>query len=205
MSRNVTPEQIDAILPQTQCGLCSYKGCMPYATALVNDNVAIDLCPPGGVTGLQAIAKLVNKDPTPYLAEMAAKAKPRMLAVIREDECIGCTKCIQACPVDAIVGGGKLMHTVITAECTGCELCMAPCPVDCIDMLTLAPAPAAETQQRADLARKRFNAREQRLSDKSKTPMPTVNFSVQTNKTAQEKQSYIQEAVARAKLKKMTV
>lgn len=202
MTRNVTPEQIDAVLPQTQCGLCSYNGCMPYAKALVNDNVAIDLCPPGGVKGLQAIAKLVNEDPTPFLANMMKKAKPRLLAVIREDECIGCTKCIQACPVDAIVGGAKLMHTVINQECTGCELCVAPCPVDCIDMLTLAPAAEAEAAWQQDNARKRFNARELRVSDKSKTP-EVVSFKTQVSKSAGEKRSFIQEAVERARLKKL--
>ena len=131
----ITADQIDALLPQTQCGLCTFKGCMPYAEALAAKSAPIHLCPPGGVDGLIALGKLLNEDPSPYLEEMKEKAKLPMRAVIREDECIGCTKCIKACPVDAIMGSAKLMHTVLTDECTGCELCIAPCPVDCIDMI----------------------------------------------------------------------
>src|SRR5437868_6342768 len=107
-----SPEQIDAILPQTQGGLCGYNGCMPYAQALAQEQATINLCPPGGVKGLLAIADIMNADPMPYLAEMEQKAKPYQVAFIREAECIGCTKCIQACPVDAIIGSAKSMHTV---------------------------------------------------------------------------------------------
>src|SRR5438445_11653691 len=116
-----TAQQIDAILPQTQCGLCSYKGCMPYAEALANDEALINLCPPGGIDGLFAIADLLDKDATPFIAEMEKTAKPRSIAIIREAECIGCTKCIQACPVDAILGAAKQMHTIISSECMGCK------------------------------------------------------------------------------------
>ncbi len=134
---NPLVEQINAVLPQTQCGQCGYPGCKPYAAAIANGD-AINKCPPGGEAGVKALAALLGKEVTP-LADASA-VKPKLLAFIREDECIGCTKCIQACPVDAIVGAPKLMHTVIAAECTGCELCLPPCPVDCIDLIT---APAA--------------------------------------------------------------
>ncbi|WP_255987802.1 electron transport complex subunit RsxB [Chitinolyticbacter albus] len=126
--------QIDAILPQTQCGQCGYPGCKPYAEAIANDEADINQCPPGGDDGVRKLAELLGRDYKPLNAEHGAPA-PRALAVIDEARCIGCTLCIQACPVDAIVGAAKHMHTVIAAECTGCELCIAPCPVDCIAML----------------------------------------------------------------------
>jgi electron transport complex protein RnfB len=198
MSRvNVTAKAIDAILPQTQCGLCGYGGCMPYAEGLIRENAAIDLCPPGGVKGLQAIAKLVNEDPTPFMTSMAEKTKPKLTAVIREAECIGCTKCIQACPVDAILGSAKLMHTVITRECTGCELCVAPCPVDCIDMVPVTEASEAEEKQKADLARERFVARQERLEGKpiAATPAPEIN-------PQNDKKAFIEAALARARMKR---
>ena len=114
-------DTIDELLPQTQCGQCGFPGCRPYAQSIA-DGDAINKCPPGGQTTINAIAKLLDITAVP-------------IAYIREDECIGCTKCIQACPVDAILGSAKLMHTVIEKECTGCDLCVDPCPVDCIDML----------------------------------------------------------------------
>ncbi|MET1253843.1 electron transport complex subunit RsxB [Aliikangiella maris] len=128
-------EQINAILPQTQCGQCGYPGCKPYAEAIANGE-AINRCPPGGEAGIKALAELLDVDIIDLDESCGETLRPRV-AVIREDECIGCTKCIQACPVDAIVGAAKLMHTVIEVECTGCDLCVAPCPVDCIDMVEL--------------------------------------------------------------------
>ncbi|MFK7730194.1 MAG: electron transport complex subunit RsxB [Pseudomonadales bacterium] len=132
---NPIVEQINDILPQTQCGQCSYPGCKPYAEAIA-DGEAINKCPPGGEAGIQALADLLDMEPIPLDAEHGAE-EIRTVAYIREDECIGCTKCIQACPVDAILGAAKLMHTVINDECTGCDLCVEPCPVDCIDMLPI--------------------------------------------------------------------
>lgn len=127
-------EQLDELLPQTQCGQCGFPGCRPYAESIANGD-AINKCPPGGQATINAIAKLLDV-PAPDLdAEHGEEADIRTVAYIREDECIGCTKCIQACPVDAILGAAKLMHTVIVDECTGCDLCVEPCPVDCIDML----------------------------------------------------------------------
>jgi Na+-translocating ferredoxin:NAD+ oxidoreductase subunit B len=136
---NPLVEQIDALLPQTQCGQCGYPGCRPYAEA-INQGDSLNKCPPGGEATIQALADLLGREPEPLDGEAQSEAK---VAFIREAECIGCTKCIQACPVDAIIGAAKLMHTVIEDECTGCDLCLDPCPVDCIDML---PRPAPLTQ-----------------------------------------------------------
>lgn len=126
-------DQIDAILPQTQCGQCGYPGCKPYAQAIA-DGDEINKCPPGGEATIKALADLMGVDAKP-LDAAHGEEDVKKVAFIREDECIGCTKCIQACPVDAIVGAAKQMHTVITQECTGCDLCVDPCPVDCIDMV----------------------------------------------------------------------
>lgn len=156
-----TIQDLDNVLPQTQCGLCGYKGCKPYAEAIITQNETIDRCPPGGVETLFALAKLTHTDPTPYIANIQEKTIPPQLAVIREYECIGCTKCIQACPVDAIIGAAKLMHTVVSDECTGCGLCLPPCPVDCIDLVNLS---FSATQEKRDKARMRFEARHLRLN-----------------------------------------
>lgn len=127
-------DRIDELLPQTQCGQCSFAGCRPYAEAIAAGEADINRCPPGGEATIRALADLLERDPKP-LDPDSGEAKPRMVAVIDEPACIGCTLCIQACPVDAILGAGKQMHTVIASECTGCELCVAPCPVDCITMV----------------------------------------------------------------------
>lgn len=134
---NPIVDQIDALLPQTQCGQCSYPGCKPYAEAIANGE-KINKCPPGGESTINALADLLGVEPEPLDAEHGEESVTKV-AVIREDECIGCTKCIQACPVDAILGAAKQMHTVIASECTGCDLCVEPCPVDCIDMVPVAP------------------------------------------------------------------
>jgi len=131
---NPIAEQINALLPQTQCGQCGYPGCKPYAEAIASGD-KINKCPPGGEATIQALADLLDVEPEPL--DAAEGEKPAMVAYIREAECIGCTKCLQACPVDAIVGAAKQMHTVIVSECTGCDLCVEPCPVDCIDMIPL--------------------------------------------------------------------
>ena len=160
-------DAIDALLPQTQCGKCGHPGCRPYAEAIAAGE-AINRCPPGGDTTLAQLAELTGQPRLP----LEEPAQLPLVAVIREAECIGCTKCIQACPVDAILGASKRMHSVIVDECTGCELCVAPCPVDCIDMV---PHPAweaatnlAEQQEylarRARLGRERYQARQQRLA-----------------------------------------
>ncbi|MCM2680815.1 electron transport complex subunit RsxB [Echinimonas agarilytica] len=126
-------EQIDEILPQTQCGQCGYPGCKPYAKAIA-DGDEINKCPPGGDATIKRLADLLGREATP-LDDAHDGPDIKTVAYIREDECIGCTKCIQACPVDAILGATRQMHTVIADECTGCDLCVEPCPVDCIDMI----------------------------------------------------------------------
>lgn len=130
-------DQIDAILPQTQCGQCGFPGCRPYANAIANGEADINQCPPGGEDGIRQLADLLGREFKP-LSEEHGIEKPKAVAVIDEQLCIGCTLCIQACPVDAIVGAAKQMHTVVDPLCTGCELCVAPCPVDCIHMETLS-------------------------------------------------------------------
>ncbi|MEM6405677.1 MAG: electron transport complex subunit RsxB [Pseudomonadota bacterium] len=142
-------DQVDALLPQTQCGQCSYAGCRPYAEAIATGEADINRCPPGGEVTMIALADLLGRDPVP-LEDEAAAAKPKAVARIIEQDCIGCTLCIQACPVDAILGAAKQMHTVIAEECTGCELCLPPCPVDCIRMETVPDTPA--TWRRPDPA-----------------------------------------------------
>lgn len=125
--------RIDAILPQTQCGQCGYPGCKPYATAIAKGEADINQCPPGGDAGAHALAELMGVEFKPLNEEHGIQ-KPKSVALIDEATCIGCTLCIQACPVDAILGAAKQMHTIIASECTGCELCLPPCPVDCITM-----------------------------------------------------------------------
>lgn len=128
-------EKIDAVLPQTQCGQCSYPGCRPYAEAIASGEAEINQCPPGGEDGVIKLAELLGREPLPLNPENGVAKEAATVAIIREDLCIGCTLCIQACPVDAILGANKQMHTVIEEACTGCELCVAPCPVNCIDMV----------------------------------------------------------------------
>jgi electron transport complex protein RnfB len=134
VEENPLVEKIDAILPQTQCGQCGFPGCKPYATAIAAGEADINQCPPGGEDGIRKLSELLGVEFKPLNAEHG-EPKPKSLAVIDEEVCIGCTLCIQACPVDAILGAAKQMHTVIAQECTGCELCVAPCPVDCITMI----------------------------------------------------------------------
>src|SRR3990167_8068863 len=196
-------KKIDDLLPQTQCGECSYAGCMPYAEALASGLAGIERCPPWGVVTMKALGALLGIDPTPYLAEAEANTRKASVAVIREAECIGCTKCIAACPVDAIIGSGKMMHAVISHDCTGCGLCVAPCPVDCIDMQA-----QPEASYDRDEARARFLARQTRLlreehqkqqSYRQKRQMSVQNEGEQ--KEAKAKQEYILQAIARVKSK----
>jgi len=200
----VSTQAIDAVLPQTQCGECGYKGCSPYAQALAAGEAPIDRCPPGGVAVVQALAKLLAIDANPYLEEARANTRPPALAVIREEECIGCTKCIQACPVDAIIGSAKSMHSIINQECTGCGLCVEPCPVDCIEL-----QPLSEPAFDKILAKEHFNARNQRLEqekeEKQKLYREKRKLAVKTTDLQHDlaaKQDFIQQALARVKAKK---
>jgi len=149
-------DRIDALLPQTQCGQCTYAGCRPYAEAIAAGEADINQCPPGGETTIKALADLLGRDPKPLNPEHG-EHKEKTVVTIDENVCIGCTLCIQACPVDAIVGAAKQMHTVIASECTGCNLCIPPCPVECIHIVPVRrdignwiwPTPATSGQQAA--------------------------------------------------------
>ena len=168
--------RIDACLPQTQCGLCDHAdGCLPYAVAIVIDSEPYNKCVPGGQPVTDAIAQIINQDssdiqplnaePSKWPIDVSSQRPVEVRAVIREDDCIGCTKCIPACPVDAIVGTGKHMHTIFTDLCTGCELCIAPCPVDCIDLVTVerTQSTAERTLEQEDL-RQRYHTHLRRVS-----------------------------------------
>jgi electron transport complex protein RnfB len=150
---------IDALLPQTQCQECGYAACLPYAEAIARGVVDIARCAPGGVETLKALAQLMHVDATAYIAEVQQRYRPPSVAVIDEAYCIGCLKCIAACPVDAIVGSAKMMHTVLPDICTGCELCLLPCPTDCISMVAAAPDKIVQ----ADEARSHYEAKNERL------------------------------------------
>jgi electron transport complex protein RnfB len=154
--KNDLATRIDALLPQTQCTRCGFDGCRPYAEAIAGERADIDQCPPGGDEVVVKLAALLERAAKPLNPEFGEYAAPTV-AVIDEETCIGCTKCIQACPVDAIVGASKLMHTVIASWCTGCELCIPPCPVDCIAMVDTPQFPEA------GLSRERHEARARRL------------------------------------------
>ncbi len=145
-------QQIDAMLPQTQCTKCGYQGCMPYAEAIANDGVAINRCPPGGEAGIDKLAALLGTPTLPLDADCGTQA-PHRVAVIDEAACIGCAKCLKPCPTDAIIGANKFMHTVLPQRCTACELCLPACPVDCISMEIDARYPMMYD---ADTARERF-------------------------------------------------
>jgi len=153
-------EQIDALLPQTQCTKCGYSGCKPYALAISENTAEINQCPPGGAAGISKLATLLGVAEKPLNQDYGIE-QPRKVAFIIEKDCIGCTKCLPPCPVDAILGANKQMHTVIADECTGCELCIAPCPVDCIIMQDLE-TPTVWDQVAADHAKQRYQNKQQR-------------------------------------------
>ena len=187
---------IDDLLPQTQCEDCGYKGCRPYAEAIAQGE-AINRCPPGGDKTIAALAKLLNRSILP----LDGNPKPDSVAYIREAECIGCTKCIQACPVDAIVGAAKLMHTVIIDECTGCDLCIEPCPVDCIEMhpidRTVDPSHYRQRYHaRTGRLERDHREREQRRAEHKQ------KIAAKTATPVTSKQDEIREAIARAKARK---
>lgn len=192
MTHAVSVAEIDALLPQTQCGLCSYGGCKPYAEALLHQNEKPNRCPPGGKNTLIALGNLLQLDINPYLQSIPEKTP--VTATIREAECIGCTKCIQACPVDAIIGTAKQMHSILTDECTGCGLCVEPCPVDCIDI-----TPTQTYIYQTDKARQRFQAKQQRKITKQQQKVTSQS---PTPANISDKKILIAAAVARAKAKR---
>lgn len=196
-------DRIDALLPQTQCTRCGYPTCRAYAEAIADERADIDRCPPGGAAGVAALADLLGQAAKPLDPTYGIEAPP-LLAVIDEDVCIGCTKCIQACPVDAIVGAAKRMHTVIAAECTGCELCLPPCPVDCIALVSSAERPLERAQvlERAGHARQRYETRTKRLAG-ARTKRP-AEAPVPSHKPAEApiSRSAVLEAIARGKARR---
>lgn len=194
-------DTLDALLPQTQCGECGYPGCLPYANALVQGQAPIDRCIPGGVPTLRALAASLGVDPTPYETTLAEKTRPPSRVVIQESECIGCTKCIQACPVDAIMGSAGQMHVVIDVECTGCGLCVPACPVDCVEVV-----PLPELTFDRDKARQRFQAKQVRLlkaeQERARLYREKRQLSVDASDEKEAKKAYIQAALARTLAKK---
>ena len=193
----VLAEQINSLLPQTQCTKCGYQGCLPYAQAMASGEAPINRCPPGGDAGIDALASLLNRPKLP-LDESCGTHQPLQVAVIDEQHCIGCTLCIQACPVDAIVGASKHMHTVLADWCTGCDLCIPPCPVDCIQMVAVQPA-REWSREDATIARKRYENRNRRLSCADKIEPATPASLERANKM-----SVIEQALARARARRQS-
>ncbi len=199
--------KIDAVLPQTQCRQCGYEGCKPYAEAIARGEANINQCPPGGEAGIHALAKLLQR-PFQALNPAHGITKPKAVALIDEETCIGCTLCIQACPVDAILGASKLMHTVISQECTGCELCLPPCPVDCIQMQTIPGRPTAMNEAEAAVARQRHQQRLARLALEKRETAQTYSkrnqtlAMTETPSTEVLKKNAIAAAMARVKAQK---
>lgn len=212
-------DRIEDLLPQTQCGKCGYPACRPYAEAIANGDADINQCPPGGVQGVARLAELLGKPVIP-INPVNGIERVRPVAVIDESLCIGCTLCIQACPVDAIAGAARQMHTVLPELCTGCDLCVAPCPVDCIAMVDVTPGKTgwnAWSQQQADAARMRHDfhiLRQQRdkeendarLAAKAAAKLKEVEaesaLSPEEKAAQQRKKAIIQAAIERARLKK---
>jgi electron transport complex protein RnfB len=157
----VNVKAIDALLPQTQCTRCGYQGCLPYATA-ITQGAPINQCPPGGAATIEALARLLGREVLPLNPENGVEAPPRV-AVIDEAACIGCAKCLPPCPVDAIIGAPRFLHTVVAELCTGCELCIAPCPVDCIRMVELSSESVPEGAPSPAANRERFDAHQARV------------------------------------------
>jgi electron transport complex protein RnfB len=189
--------RLDALLPQTQCRQCGYRGCRPYAEAMASGRAGTNQCPPGGDDGAHALAAVLGVAYTP-VDRRFGMTKPPSRAVIDEAKCIGCVLCIQACPVDAIVGAAKYMHTVIADNCTGCELCLPPCPVDCIAMAATGAAPGRDEQRAiAQRARIRFDTRERRLL-RNRT---AAEKEVARKAAANRKHRTVQGAIERARLR----
>jgi electron transport complex protein RnfB len=197
-------DAIDRLLPQTQCTRCGYPACRPYAEAIAAGETDINRCPPGGEAGIRALAALTGRAYLP-LDPACGVERPRHIAVIDEPHCIGCTLCIQACPVDAIVGAPKRMHTVIAELCTGCDLCVAPCPVDCIAMVLAAGTDARWDTPRADAARERYRFRQKRLAREATEPTARAGHRAPAAPTApgaDAKRAAIDGALARARAKR---
>lgn len=197
-------DSIDALLPQTQCTQCGYEGCRPYAQALAAGEAAINRCPPGGEPVIQALAKLLG-GPVLALDPACGAHRPFSVALIDEEHCIGCTLCIQACPVDAIIGANQLMHTVAADQCTGCERCIAPCPVDCITMVPAGREWTAADARRGRMDFEQRNARLQRRHDEAAGPAARTlanKPAISAAANPEDKQARIAQALARARAKR---
>ncbi len=204
---NELVERIDALLPQTQCTKCGYPGCRPYAEAIAAGEADINQCPPGGDAGVRKLAALLGREAKPLNPRNGVE-QPRRVAVIDEARCIGCTLCIQACPVDAIVGASKLMHTVVTELCSGCDLCVPPCPVDCIEMVPAAGTDALWDQPRANAARERFELRGTRLERERAERagrLAARALKAKTDPDAEKKRAIIQAAIERARARRNAI
>jgi H+/Na+-translocating ferredoxin:NAD+ oxidoreductase subunit B len=197
-------EKIDALLPQTQCTKCSYPSCRRYAEAIAGGEADIKQCPPGGEAGIRKLATLLGRAIKPLNPANGIEG-PRRIAFIDEERCIGCTLCIKACPVDAIVGAAKLMHTVVTELCTGCDLCVAPCPVDCIEMLPATGDDVIWDGRRADAARERFERRGARLERDRRdraARLAARGLKAKQDSGAERKRAIIQAAIERARARR---
>lgn len=192
----LSAEQIDSVLPQTQCGLCGYGGCLPYAKAIATEKAPINLCPPGGVMVLEKLAELTQQSAQPYEQAMCLQEKVPQIAVIDENLCIGCTKCLPVCPVDAIIGAAKQMHTILNDACTGCGLCLPPCPMDCISLQTRE----IPSQTERDAWRLRHQRHLARLSLTRPTEAVADHIESQSAEDTAAL-AYIAAAVARKKIK----
>jgi electron transport complex protein RnfB len=196
--------RIDALLPQTQCTKCGYPACRPYAEAIAGGEAEINQCPPGGDAAIRGLAGLLGREVRPLNPRNGIE-QPRRVALIDEARCIGCTLCIQACPVDAIVGAPKLMHTVVTELCSGCDLCVLPCPVDCIDMVPATGADATWDRARADAARERFERRSARLERERRERAERLAaraLKAKMDPDAEKKRAIVQAAIERARARR---
>jgi electron transport complex protein RnfB len=200
-------DAIDCALPQTQCTRCGYPACRPYAEAVAAGTAAINRCPPGGDAGIRTLAALTGRPVLPLDRSCGVEA-PLRVALVDEAHCIGCTLCIRACPVDAIAGGPKRMHTVIADLCTGCELCLPPCPVDCIAMAPATGQNAEWTRERADAARVRFltrSARLQREAEERANRLARRAAALRDAPTPEAKRAAIEAALERARARRRAV
>lgn len=196
-AQSALAERIDAVLPQTQCKQCDYPDCRRYADAIATGQAEINQCPPGGDAGIAALAQVTGRPIVPLNTEHGVTL-PFAVALIDEAVCIGCTLCIQACPVDAILGAAKQMHTVLTDECTGCELCIAPCPVDCISMRPAAPAPSAAVHWRQRHVFHLFRVEREKHDRAARLAAKAVAKLADPDMQASDKQAKIQAALAKA-------